>query len=73
MFNGLGKGVVSMSLLVMRDVVLLIPLLLLLSMQFGLTGVWAAQPMANACLFLGAWYLTRRDFPASAPPPAADK
>ena len=76
MFNGLGKGVVSMSLLLMRDVVLLIPLLLLLSMQFGLAGVWAAQPMANACLFLGAWYLTRREFrsfPAAAPAPAADK
>jgi len=76
MFNGLGKGVVSMSMLVMRDVILLIPLLLLLSAQFGLAGVWAAQPVANACLFLGAWYLTRREFrsfPAAAPPPAADK
>jgi putative MATE family efflux protein len=76
MFNGLGKGVVSMSLLVMRDVILLIPLLLLFSMQFGLAGVWAAQPVANACLFLGAWYLTRREFrsfPAAASPPAPDK
>ena len=62
MFNGLGKGVISMSLLLMRDVILLIPLLLLFSMQFGLTGIWAAQPVANACLFLGAMALTRREF-----------
>jgi len=62
MFNGLGKGVISMSLLLMRDLILLIPLLLLFSMQFGLTGIWAAQPVANACLFLGALVLTRREF-----------
>jgi len=62
MFNGLGKGVISMSLLVLRDVVLLIPLLVLFSMQFGLAGIWAAQPVSNACLFLGALYLTRREF-----------
>ena len=71
MFNGLGKGVISMSLLLLRDIVLLIPLLLLFSMQFGLTGIWAAQPMANACLFLGALYLTKREFrsfPAKADP-----
>jgi len=71
MFNGLGKGVISMSLLLLRDIVLLIPLLILFSMQFGLTGIWAAQPMANACLFLGALYLTKREFrsfPAQADP-----
>jgi putative MATE family efflux protein len=62
MFNGLGKGVVSMSLLLLRDIVLLIPLLIFLSMHFGLTGVWAAQPMANVCLFLGALVLTKREF-----------
>jgi putative MATE family efflux protein len=70
MFNGLGKGVVAMTLLLMRDIILLIPLLMFLSMQFGLAGVWAAQPMANACLFFAALFLTRREFrsyPASSP------
>jgi Na+-driven multidrug efflux pump len=62
MFNGLGKGFISMSLLLLRDIILLIPLLIIFSMQFGLAGVWAAQPMANACLFLGALYLTKREF-----------
>ena len=70
MFNGLGKGVISMSLLLMRDLILLIPLLLLFSMHFGLTGIWAAQPVANACLFLGALALTRREFRSF---PAAEK
>jgi Na+-driven multidrug efflux pump len=76
MFNGLGKGVISMSLLLLRDVLLLIPLLIFLSMQFGLAGVWAAQPVANACLFLGALYLTKREFrsfPASGAAPKPDK
>ena len=70
MFNGLGKGVISMFLLLMRDLILLIPLLLLFSMHFGLTGIWAAQPVANACLFLGALALTRREFRSF---PAAEK
>lgn len=76
MFNGLGKGVVSMSLLLLRDVLLLIPLLILFSMQFGLAGIWAAQPAANACLFLGALYLTKREFrsfPASGAASSSDK
>ncbi|HTZ39805.1 MAG TPA: MATE family efflux transporter [Syntrophales bacterium] len=76
MFNGLGKGFVSMSLLLLRDIVLLIPLLILFSMQFGLAGVWAAQPMANACLFLGALYLTKREFrrfPATNPASLPEK
>jgi Na+-driven multidrug efflux pump len=51
-----------MTLLLMRDIILLIPLLILFSLQFGLAGVWAAQPMANACLFLAALYLTRKEF-----------
>jgi putative MATE family efflux protein len=70
MFNGLGKGVVAMTLLLMRDIILLIPMLMFLSMQFGLAGVWAAQPMANACLFFAALFLTRREFrsyPVSSP------
>ena len=44
MFNGLGKGFVSMSLLLMRDIVLLIPLLILFSVQFGLAGVGLRSP-----------------------------
>ena len=76
MFNGLGKGVVSMSLMLLRDVLLLIPLLILFSMQFGLAGIWAAQPAANACLFLGALYLAKREFqsfPASGVASSSDK
>jgi Na+-driven multidrug efflux pump len=56
--------------------VLLIPLLVLFSMQFGLAGVWAAQPVSNACLFLGALVLTRREFrsfPTSSPAPETGK
>lgn len=62
MFNGLGKGVTAMMLTLSRDIFLLIPLLFLLSFLFGLTGVWAAQLVANIFLFLLGLYLSRRQF-----------
>ncbi len=64
MFNGMGKGVLAMILTLSRDVFLLIPTLLIFSYLFGLKGVWVAQPVANACLFLMALYLSRREFRA---------
>jgi len=62
MFNGLGKGVTAMMLTLSRDIFFLIPLLFLFSFLFGLTGVWTAQLVANAFLFLLALYLSRREF-----------
>jgi len=62
MFNGLGKGVTAMMLTLSRDIFFLIPLLFLFSFLFGLTGVWSAQLVANAFLFLLAFYLSRREF-----------
>jgi putative MATE family efflux protein len=64
MFNGLGKGVTAMMLTLSRDIFFLIPLLFAFSYMFGLTGVWAAQLVANAFLFLLAFHLSRREFGA---------
>jgi putative MATE family efflux protein len=62
MFNGLGKGLTAMILTLSRDIFFLIPLLFLFSFLFGLTGVWSAQLVANAFLFILALFLSRREF-----------
>jgi len=62
MFIGLGKGFTSMVLLLMRDAILLIPLLILLPPMFGLSGVWMAQPISNIVAFCIILYWTRREF-----------
>jgi len=62
MFIGLGKGFTSMLLLMMRDTLLLIPMLLYLPSLFGLAGVWAAQPVANLLAFFVILYWKKREF-----------
>jgi putative MATE family efflux protein len=62
MFIGLGKGLTSMLLLMMRDTLLLIPMLLYLPSLFGLTGVWVAQPIANLLAFFVILYWKKREF-----------
>lgn len=52
MFIGLGKGMTAMLLMFARDVVLLIPMLFILPLHFGLTGVWMAQPLSTVLAFL---------------------
>jgi putative MATE family efflux protein len=62
MFIGLGKGLTSMVLLVIRDAVLLIPMLLLLPSLFGLNGVWMAQPLSNVFAFVIIYFWKKREF-----------
>jgi len=62
MFNGIGKGTTSMTLLLMRQMIFVIPLLSLLPLYFGLTGVWMAQPISNALSLFIIVYWTRREF-----------
>lgn len=51
MFIGLGKGMLAMYLLLIRDTVLLIPLLIVLSRYFGLIGAWLALPISMLIAF----------------------
>jgi Na+-driven multidrug efflux pump len=62
MFIGLGKGLTSMLLLMMRDTVLLMPMLLFLPSLFGLTGVWVAQPISNLLVFFIILFWKKREF-----------
>ena len=47
-FQGIGKGVPSMVLASARQIIFLLPSLLILPRMFGLTGLWVAFPVADA-------------------------
>jgi Na+-driven multidrug efflux pump len=48
-FQAVGKPKLSMLLSLSRQILLLIPAVLILPEIFGLEGVWAALPTADAC------------------------
>lgn len=62
LFNGIGKGTTSMTILLTRQFIFLIPLVYLLPLYFGLNGVWMSQPIANVLVFLIILFWTRREF-----------
>ncbi len=62
MFIGLGKGLTSMTLLLMRDALFLIPMIFILPSWFGLNGVWMAQPLSNLMAFFMILFWTKREF-----------
>jgi len=47
-FQGIGKGIPSMVLASARQILFLLPALLILPRIFGLTGVWASFPVADS-------------------------
>jgi putative MATE family efflux protein len=61
MFNGLGKGLTSMCLLLTRHFLFLIPLLFILPPRFGLNGVWMAHPISTALMFCIVLFWTKRE------------
>jgi putative MATE family efflux protein len=56
-FQGIGKGREALFLSLVRDLVFFIPLLLILSRVWGLTGVWMVFPITDvfALLVAGLW------------------
>ena len=46
-FQGIGKGLAALVMASARDVILLIPSVLILPRIFGLTGLWVARPVAD--------------------------
>ncbi len=61
MFNGLGKGLTSMCLLLTRHLFFLIPLLFILPLRFGLNGVWMAHPISTVLMFCIVCFWTKRE------------
>jgi len=53
---------VTILLLVVRDTLVLFPLLFGLPHLFGINGVWMAQPLANALAFLFILFWTKRQY-----------
>jgi len=61
MFMGLGKGTAAMLLLFFRDVILLIPLLIVFSSWLGLFGAWLALPVANMIAFFVTLFWAQKE------------
>lgn len=61
-FIGLGRGPTAMMLLMVRDVLIVAPLLFLLPPWLGLNGVWMTQPIGNAIAFLIIWFWIKMIF-----------
>jgi len=58
MYQALGKAVPALVLALLRQVILLTPLILLLPRFFGLTGIWVAFPAADiAAALITGWML----------------
>lgn len=59
-FQSVGKAGVSAFLSLLRQVIVLIPMLLILPGFFGLTGVWLSSPTADfISAFITTWFLLR--------------
>ncbi len=61
-FQGIGKGKAAMILASARPVIFLVPALLILPRLFGLNGLWAAFPVADALSMLLTIVWTIREF-----------
>ena len=57
-FQATGKGIPSLILSLLREVILFIPFILLMSNLYGLTGIWIARPMSDLAAFLLTFALT---------------
>ena len=60
-FQAAGRGLPSLLLSILREVLLFIPLLLLLSSLFGLNGVWLSRPVSDLLAFAITFYLIYRE------------
>jgi putative MATE family efflux protein len=60
-FQAAGRGLPSLLLSILREVLLFIPLLLIFSGFFGLDGVWFSRPVSDLLAFLFTFYLISRE------------
>lgn len=61
-FQYIGKGRQSIFLSALRQMILLIPSVLIFPLCFGMTGVWAAEPFSDAVSFVITMLLVRKEF-----------
>jgi Na+-driven multidrug efflux pump len=48
-FQSMGKARIAVMLTLLRQVIILIPLLIILPRHFGLHGIWMSMPIADLC------------------------
>lgn len=60
-FQAIGKPKMSLFLSLSRQIILLIPAILILPRYFGNIGVWYAEPVADSLSILLTFYLIRRE------------
>lgn len=72
-FQGLGRGNTAMIISLLRQLVLLLPLLLVLPRVLGLNGVWLSVPIADSLSFFitFTWILAERRRQLRVPVPAS--
>lgn len=61
-FQSIGKAKYSMFLSLLRQCILLIPLLIILPSKFGLMGVWLAQPAADIIASIVIFVFLKMEF-----------
>ncbi|MGL4335744.1 MAG: MATE family efflux transporter [Turicibacter sp.] len=64
-FQSVGKAKVAMFLSLLRQLILLLPLILILPPVFGLNGVWLAQPVADFIAVLVTAFFLLKEFRAT--------
>ena len=61
LFQAIGKAKPAIFLALSRQVLFLIPMVIVLSKMFGLTGVWLSFPAADVTAFIVTWYMVVRE------------
>lgn len=60
-FQAVGKAKTNLFLSISRQILFLIPIMLVLSSMFGIKGVWIAAPVADFLAFMVTFYFIKRE------------
>lgn len=60
-FQAAGKGIPSLLLSILREVIIFVPLLMVFSRIYGLDGVWISRPVSDLIAFLVTYLLISRE------------
>jgi putative MATE family efflux protein len=60
-FQAAGKGIPSLLLSILREVIIFVPLLMVFSRIYGLDGVWISRPVSDLLAFLVTYLLISRE------------
>lgn len=61
-FQSIGQSRISIFLVLLRQILILIPLLLIFPLFLGLNGVWLAQPITDLLMSIVSFILIKREF-----------